>query len=129
MGLDQRRFRGGNDRRGVTRAGKGVSNKGVPVVVAAAKVGRETAGLTLEDSAGVIPHQANVRSIGAVAVRLKISVAKFFVNLDKYGNTSAAAVAIALDEANRRGRINRGASVLLVPCGGGPTWAGPVSGW
>jgi 3-oxoacyl-[acyl-carrier-protein] synthase-3 len=54
---------------------------------------------------------------------------KFLINLDAYGNTSAAAVAIALDEANRSGRIKRGDYVLMVVFGGGLTWAGSVLEW
>ena len=62
----------------------------------------------------------------AIADRLGISRDKMFVNLDRYGNTSAAAVAIALDEANRTGRIKRGDYVLMVVFGGGLTWASTV---
>ena len=89
----------------------------------------EKAGLTIDDIACVIPHQANVRIIEAIADRLKIPVEKFFVNFDRYGNTSAAAVAIALDEANRSGRIKAGDYVLMVVFGGGLTWAGSVIEW
>src|SRR5256714_5248481 len=83
------------------------------------------AGLTADDIACVIPHQANLRIIEAIADRLKIPLDRFYVNLDKYGNTSAAAVAMALDEANRTGRIKRGDYVLMVVFGGGLTWASP----
>ena len=62
----------------------------------------------------------------AIADRLGISRDKMFVNLDRYGNTSAAAVAIALDEANRTGQIKRGDYVLMVVFGGGLTWASTV---
>jgi len=79
-------------------------------------------GLSIEDIACVIPHQANLRIIEAIADRLGISRDKMFVNLDRYGNTSAAAVAIALDEANRSGRIKPGDYVLLIVFGGGLTW-------
>jgi len=65
----------------------------------------------------------------AIADRLGISHDKMFVNLDRYGNTSAAAVAIALDEANRTGRIKRGDYVLMVVFGGGLTWASTVIEW
>jgi len=87
------------------------------------------AGLTIDDIACIIPHQANVRIIEAIADRLKIPLDRFFVNLDRYGNTSAAAVAIALDEANRTGRIKKGDYVLLVVFGGGLTWASTVIEW
>ena len=86
-------------------------------------------GLTTDDIACVIPHQANLRIIEAIADRLKDSLDRFYVNLDKYGNTSAAAVAMALDEANRSGRIKRGDYVLMVVFGGGLTWASTVVEW
>lgn len=77
----------------------------------------------------VIPHQANRRIIDAVAERLGASPDKVFVNLDRYGNTSAASVAIALDEAVRSGRIQRGDLVLLVVFGAGLTWGAAVIEW
>ena len=77
----------------------------------------------------MIPHQANMRIIEALSNRLSVPLEKFHVNLDKYGNTSAAAVAIALDEANRQGRFVVGDYVLLVVFGGGLTWAGSVIHW
>ena len=70
-----------------------------------------------------------VRIIEAIADRLKIPLERFYVNLDRYGNTSAAAVAIALDEANRTGRIKAGDYVLMVVFGGGLTWASTVIEW
>ena len=89
----------------INMSGKEVYKQAVIAMVDAAKIALEKAGLTIDDIACVIPHQANVRIIEAIADRLKIPIDKFFVNLDRYGNTSAAAVAIALDEANRSGRI------------------------
>ena len=86
-------------------------------------------GLTIDDIACIIPHQANVRIIDAIADRLKVSKDRFFVNLEKYGNTGAAAVAIALDEANRAGRILPGDKVLMVVFGSGLTWASMVVEW
>ena len=77
----------------------------------------------------VIPHQANRRIIDAVGERLGVKPDQFFVNLHKYGNTSAASVAIALDEAVREGRIQRGDLVLLVVFGAGLTWAAAVIEW
>ncbi len=77
----------------------------------------------------VIPHQANLRIIEAIGERLGIPREKVFVNVDRYGNTSAAAVAIALDEANRAGRIKSGDYVLMVVFGGGLTWASTIVEW
>jgi 3-oxoacyl-[acyl-carrier-protein] synthase-3 len=77
----------------------------------------------------VIPHQANRRIIDAVAEKLGAKPEQVFVNLDKYGNTSAASVAIALDEVVESGRIERGDLILLVVFGAGFTWASAVIEW
>jgi len=89
----------------------------------------EAAGLKFEDIACVIPHQANIRIIEAIAHRMGMPMEKFYVNLQNYGNTSAAAVAIALDEAHRAGRFKVGDYILLVVFGGGLTWASSVIQW
>jgi 3-oxoacyl-[acyl-carrier-protein] synthase III len=77
----------------------------------------------------IIPHQANRRIIDAVAERLGAKPEQLFINLEKYGNTSAASVAIALDEAVESGRIQRGDLVLLVVFGAGLTWGAAVIEW
>jgi 3-oxoacyl-[acyl-carrier-protein] synthase-3 len=77
----------------------------------------------------VIPHQANRRIIDAVGDRLGVKPEQLFVNLDKYGNTSAASVAIALDEVVTKGLIQRGDLVLMVVFGAGLTWAAAVIEW
>jgi len=89
----------------------------------------ERANLTADDIKLVIPHQANLRIIDAIADRLTIPNEKVFVNLHKYGNTSAAAVAIALDEAHREGRFERGDKIILVVFGAGLTWAATAIEW
>jgi 3-oxoacyl-[acyl-carrier-protein] synthase-3 len=110
-------------------SGKEVYKQAITAMLSASKKALEQAGLSIDDIACVIPHQANLRIIEAIADRLKIPLEKFYVNLDKYGNTSAAAVAIALDEANRSGRIKHGDYVLMVVFGGGLTWASTVVEW
>jgi 3-oxoacyl-[acyl-carrier-protein] synthase-3 len=77
----------------------------------------------------LIPHQANLRIIQATAERLKMPMEKVIVNLDKYGNTSAASIPIALDEALRSGRIKDGDYILLEAFGGGLTWASALIKW
>jgi 3-oxoacyl-[acyl-carrier-protein] synthase-3 len=77
----------------------------------------------------VIPHQANRRIIDAVTERLGVQPEQVFVNLEKYGNTSAASVAIALDEAVQSGRIQTGDLVLLIVFGAGLTWGAAVIEW
>src|SRR6266446_416699 len=109
--------------------GKEVYKQAVTAMVKASRKVLADAGLTPDDIACVIPHQANLRIIEAIADRLKIPLDRFYVNLDKYGNTSAAAVAIALDEANRSGRIKHGDYVLMVVFGGGLTCASTIIEW
>ncbi len=77
----------------------------------------------------VIPHQANQRIIDAVGERLGATPEQVFVNLHKYGNTSAASVAIALDEAVTSGRVQRGDLILLLVFGAGLTWGAAVIEW
>ena len=77
----------------------------------------------------VIPHQANRRIIDAVGDRLKATPEQLFVNLHKYGNTSAASVAIALDEAVRSGKIQKGELILIVAFGAGLTWGAAIIEW
>jgi 3-oxoacyl-[acyl-carrier-protein] synthase-3 len=89
----------------------------------------EIAGLKTADVALVIPHQANARIIGAIAERLNLPPERVFMNLDKYGNTSAATIPVALDEANKAGRLKKGDVILLVAFGGGFTWASSVVRW
>jgi 3-oxoacyl-[acyl-carrier-protein] synthase-3 len=109
--------------------GKEVYKQAVTAMIDASKKVLDQAGLSIQDIACVIPHQANLRIIEAIADRLKIPLDRFYVNLDRYGNTSAAAVAIALDEANRTGRIKSGDYVLMVVFGGGLTWASTIIEW
>jgi 3-oxoacyl-[acyl-carrier-protein] synthase-3 len=77
----------------------------------------------------VIPHQANRRIIDVVGERLGATPEQLFVNLDKYGNTSAASVAIALDEAVSSGKIQRGDLILMMVFGSGLTWGAAVIEW
>lgn len=79
-------------------------------------------GVTADDVALLIPHQANTRIIETVAKRLKIPSDKVYVNIRDYGNTSSASIPIALDEVVRDGRVKKGDMVLLVAFGAGLTW-------
>jgi 3-oxoacyl-[acyl-carrier-protein] synthase-3 len=89
----------------------------------------ERAGVALSDVRLVVPHQANIRILNAVAERLGIPSEKVFLNLDRYGNTSAASVPIALDEAWETGRFGDNDLVLLNACGGGLTWGASLLRW
>ncbi len=87
------------------------------------------AGLTINDITCIIPHQANLRIIEAIADRLHVPLNLFHLNLDRYGNTSAAAVAIALHEAAQTKNFRPGDLILLVVFGGGLTWAASIVQW
>ena len=89
----------------------------------------EKSNMEVEDVDKLIPHQANLRIIEAITDRMGIPSERTFVNLDKYGNTSAAAVAIALDEANKTQSIKKDDIVLLVAFGAGLTWASSLLKW
>ena len=109
--------------------GKEVFKHAVTRMKQASEAVIERAGWSPEDIACVIPHQANLRIIDAIADRLAVPNEKVFVNLHKYGNTSAAAVAIALDEAHREGKFKRGDKIVLVVFGAGLTWAAAEIVW
>lgn len=113
----------------VTMSGSDIFKVAVKQMCNAAVKVIEDAGLTSEDIALVIPHQANIRIIGALTKRLKVSPDKVFVNIEKYGNTSAASVPIALDEAYRAGKIKKGDHVLMVAFGGGLIWGSALVKW
>ncbi|MEJ2156319.1 MAG: ketoacyl-ACP synthase III [Desulfobacteraceae bacterium] len=89
----------------------------------------EQNGLTRNDVDLVVPHQANIRILQAVADKLDMPMDKFFTNLQKYGNTSSASIPLALDEAHRKGRIKAGDHILLVSFGAGLTWGSTVMRW
>jgi 3-oxoacyl-[acyl-carrier-protein] synthase-3 len=86
-------------------------------------------GLKPSDIALFIPHQANIRIINAIRERLKLSEEQVFSNIDRYGNTSAASIPLALDEAVAEKRIKDGDIVILVSFGGGLTWAAAALRW
>jgi 3-oxoacyl-[acyl-carrier-protein] synthase III len=87
------------------------------------------AGVALEDIKLIVPHQANLRIITAVAQRLGLPTDKVFTNVDRYGNTSAASVPIALDEALESNRIRDNDLIMLNGCGGGLTWGANLLRW
>jgi 3-oxoacyl-[acyl-carrier-protein] synthase-3 len=89
----------------------------------------DEAGRKAEDLTLLVPHQANLRIVEATAQRLGVPMEKVFVNLHKYGNTSAASIPLALDEARREGRVKPGDLVAMVTFGGGFTWASVVVEW
>ncbi len=86
-------------------------------------------GVSVDDISLMIPHQANIRILNKLMARLGICKEKVFINVHKYGNTSAASIPIALDEANREGRLQRGDLLLLCSFGGGFTWGAGLIRW
>jgi 3-oxoacyl-[acyl-carrier-protein] synthase-3 len=109
--------------------GKETFKSAVNAMFTAATEAMERCDLNISDIKCIIPHQANRRIIDAVAERLGATQEQVFINLHKFGNTSAASVAIALDEAVATGRIQRGDLALLIVFGAGLTWGAAVIEW
>jgi 3-oxoacyl-[acyl-carrier-protein] synthase-3 len=109
--------------------GNEVFRKAVRAVVESATSALDKAGLTADDIDVFIPHQANVRIIEAINQRLGIPMDKTIVNIDRYGNTSAASIPLALVEAAQEGRLQDGDVVLLSGFGAGMTWASVLLRW
>jgi 3-oxoacyl-[acyl-carrier-protein] synthase-3 len=113
----------------IQMAGREVFKAAVLSMADACDQALQRAGLTGADIDLMIPHQANIRIIEATAKHADMPMDKVYVNVDRYGNTSAASIAIALDEAVRTGRLQPGMRVLLVAFGAGFTWASMVVKW
>jgi 3-oxoacyl-[acyl-carrier-protein] synthase-3 len=110
----------------ITMNGKEVFKIAVRSMEEISREALDEAGVSVEQLALVVPHQANLRIITALAERLGVPMAKVMVNLERYGNTSAASVPVALDEARREGRIRHGDIVLLNAFGAGFAWGAAV---
>ena len=89
----------------------------------------EETGLAMSDVSLVIPHQANIRIIKALSEKLRLAEDRVYSNIERYGNTSAGSIPLALDEAVRDGRIKDGDIVLFVAFGGGLTWGATAVRW
>lgn len=109
--------------------GKEVFRRAVRVVVDSAEQVIADAGITAEDVALVIPHQANIRIIQAATQRLGIDMERAVVVLDRYGNTSSASIPLAFDDARQNGRVKSGDYALLTGFGAGMTWASAIVRW
>lgn len=109
--------------------GKQVYRFATNVIASSVEETLRRAELTLDDVALIIPHQANTRIIEAAAKKLKTPVEKFYLNVDRMGNTSAASIPIALADAVREGRLQPNDNVVMVGFGGGLTWASTVVKW
>ncbi len=109
--------------------GREVFKSAVRVMETVAREMLEQHQLTPDQISLVVPHQANIRIIEALAGNLKMPLDKFFVNLDRYGNTSSATIPLALDEARKAGRIKPGDTTLLVAFGAGLTYGAALVRW
>ncbi len=113
----------------IKMAGREVFKHAVSSMLNASQEALQRSGVSIDEIACIIPHQANLRIIQAIGQRLGAPQEKYYVNLEHCGNMSAASVPVALDEAVRAGRIRRGDLVLLIAFGGGFTWAASVLEW
>ena len=124
------------DQKGEQDSGWGIQMKGPELFKVAVralsdvtKKALEKCGLAPDDIQLMVPHQANLRIIQAVADRLGSSMDKVYCNVQRFGNTSAASIPIALDEAVRAGKVHDNDIVVLNGCGGGLTWGASVVRW
>ncbi len=121
--------RGGDCPNTIYQNGKEVYKFAVSIMGEAAMQAVESVGLKTSDIDLFIPHQANIRIIDKAAERMGMPREKVFVNLDRYGNTSAASIPLALDEAVKAGRVQKGSLIVLVGFGAGLTWGANVIRW
>ncbi len=110
----------------ISMSGREVFKHAVLHMAQAAKQALECSGCALEDIACVVPHQANLRIIEAIASRLGIGMERFYLNVEHTGNMSSASIPVALDEAITSGRVKAGDKVLTVAFGSGFTWGSSV---
>ena len=110
-------------------AGQAVMKFAVKAMADASERVIKEAGLTWDDINLVIPHQANYRIVDSAIKRMGIEKDKVFLNLEKYGNTSASCIPVALSQAVESGRIKKGDKIVLVGFGGGLTWGAALIEW
>ena len=110
-------------------AGKEVFKFAVNIIPYSVSKVLEENSISLDEIKYIVPHQANYRIVESASKRLKVPMDRFYINLNKYGNTSAASIPIALDEMNEKGMINKGDKIILVGFGGGLTWGAILLQW
>jgi 3-oxoacyl-[acyl-carrier-protein] synthase-3 len=113
----------------ITMKGNETFKVAVKTLEESAREALDANGLSVTDLDVYVPHQANARILKAVASRLELPMEKIVMNVDRYGNTSAASIPIALDEAVRGGRITKGRLVMMSAFGSGLTWATTLVRW
>lgn len=119
----------GHHKNTVDMNGREVYRFAVGAIVSSVNEVVQKAGLTLDDIALIVPHQANIRIIETAAKKLKMPMEKFYMNVDRAANTSAASIPIALCEAVERGKLQPDDNVVFIGFGGGLTWASAVLKW
>lgn len=119
----------GNPGAFIQMEGREVFKHAVRAMEDAVRVLLERENLSLDDIDLLIPHQANTRILNKLVDRLKVPQRKVFINVNKYGNTSAASIPIALDEANNSGLIKQGDTILFCAFGGGLAWGATLIKW
>jgi 3-oxoacyl-[acyl-carrier-protein] synthase-3 len=106
--------------------GRTIFNFATRKVPASVKTLLERANLTTEDIDWVVPHQANARIVEIVAKKLGMPMDKFYMNIQSYGNTSAASIPLALAQMSREGLLKKGQRVVITGFGGGLTWGSAI---
>ena len=119
----------GPDRPYLHMDGQGVFQFALKTVPQVAKQLLEKAGMDKEQVDWYVPHQANHRIVESVAKRLKMPLDRFYENMDRYGNTSAGSIPIALDEMAEKGLVKKGQWVMCLGFGAGLTWGGALFQW
>ena len=109
--------------------GNEVFKVAVKLLAEVAQEALDANGLTIDDIDLLIPHQANIRILEATAKRMKLPLEKVYINVDRFGNTSAATIPLALDEVNRAGNLKENDILVLNAFGGGFTWASTCLRW
>jgi 3-oxoacyl-[acyl-carrier-protein] synthase-3 len=109
--------------------GREVFKNAVAAMTRSAEEVLQKAGRSIDEVACVIPHQANARILKAVGQRLGVGPDRLYMNVERYGNTSAASVILAIDEASRAGRFKPGDLILTVVFGAGFTWGAMLIEW
>lgn len=113
----------------IKMAGKDVFKYAVNAMENAVRVVLADAGVDISQVNLIVPHQANIRIINKLTQKLGVDSEKVYINVSKYGNTSAATIPLALDEANREGRLQSGDYIMLCAFGGGFTWGATLIKW
>lgn len=113
----------------ITMDGKRIFKFAVSIIPSIVERLLEDSNLDISEIKYIVPHQANERIIKESARKLNVDTKKFYMNLDKYGNTSAASIPIALSEMNENGLLKKGDKIILAGFGGGLTWAGVLIEW